>query len=61
MLDLDELSLKDKSIEDIINSEKWQRIWADNKLPTCARQCGKWDTNIISQSKDQFISLDKFK
>ena len=57
LIDMETLNLRHSTIQDIINSKAWQTVWThsfeNNKLPTCARQCGKWDKPILSQSKDQ--------
>lgn len=59
------LNLKNISIKELVESETWQSVWVssfvDNKLPTCARQCGKWDQSIVSQCRDQFLTLDTFE
>jgi MoaA/NifB/PqqE/SkfB family radical SAM enzyme len=59
------LNLRNISIKDLVNSEAWQSVWTtsfvNNKLPTCARQCGKWEQPIMSQCRDQFLNLDTFE
>ena len=47
-------------IKQIINSDEWQSIWhkkwtAEDKLITCARVCGKFNSVDIPQPSDQFV------
>jgi len=53
----------EKSIKDIINSKGWQNVWdaywAQNRLITCAKTCGK--NKKIAKPKDQFIKVTGFK
>lgn len=57
-------NLRNRSIQDIVNSEDWQTVWDDvfagNKLHVCARVCGKFPEPIISQCRDQFLDLENF-
>jgi MoaA/NifB/PqqE/SkfB family radical SAM enzyme len=61
---IEQFSLKERSLQEIIDSIEWQTIWDDsfkhNPLPICVRTCGKFAEPIISQSKDQFLKLDEF-
>lgn len=60
---IEDLNLHKKNIKEIVNSDKWQELWdrgIEDKLPVCARTCGTFKTPTISQSKDQFIKLEKF-
>jgi MoaA/NifB/PqqE/SkfB family radical SAM enzyme len=61
---IENFSLQNKSIQEIIDSIEWQTLWddsfKDNPLRVCTRTCGKFTESTISQSKDQFLKLDKF-
>lgn len=59
------INLANRSLENIVDSKEWQFVWNDSfigvdKLHVCARTCGKFKENLVSQSKDQFLKLDKF-
>lgn len=62
---VENLNLSSRSLKEIINSKEWASAWdiywGEKKLITCARTCGKHNTNPISQSKDQFIQKTTFK
>lgn len=53
------IDLHERSVKDIIDSDQWQTawdiFWNSNKLVTCSRTCGKWEEQIITQYRDQFI------
>jgi MoaA/NifB/PqqE/SkfB family radical SAM enzyme len=55
-------SLENRSIKDIIDSEQWQtawsKYWAEKKLATCAKTCGKFSQKIVSQYGDQFLNTE---
>lgn len=59
-----DLNLRNQSIKDIVDSEAWQTVWnkafKDNSLRVCTRTCGKFPEAPISQSRDQFLDLEKF-
>jgi len=61
---VEQFNLRNRKIEDIINSVEWQTIWNDvfkeNSLRVCARTCGKFPEVKISQCRDQFIELENF-
>ena len=48
-----------KGINQIVSSAIWQNIWEkkwnEEKMITCARVCGKFETTKFSQPNDQFI------
>lgn len=56
--------LRNRSIEDIVDSVEWQTLWNqafdDNTVLVCARVCGKFPEPIVSQCRDQFLELDNF-
>jgi MoaA/NifB/PqqE/SkfB family radical SAM enzyme len=53
------LSSTDKSIQEILNSESWQTVWAESwenkRLLTCARICGTSEKQLFSKPADQFV------
>lgn len=53
---IERLSALKYSIKEIINDDRWQRVWGEywssKKLYTCARVCGKTG---FSKPKDQFV------
>lgn len=55
---IDNLSALKHPLDEIIDREEWQSVWADywstKKLYTCARVCGRTPQNF-SKPKDQFI------
>jgi len=57
-------NLRDRSIKEVIDSTQWQEVWnkywADKKLATCARTCGKFPEKIITQYGDQFLKTEEF-
>jgi MoaA/NifB/PqqE/SkfB family radical SAM enzyme len=61
----DGLNLHKRSIKEIVNSREWQTVWNSsfetNSIMMCARVCGKFPANEISQCRDQFLELDTFK
>jgi MoaA/NifB/PqqE/SkfB family radical SAM enzyme len=61
---LEQFNLRNRSVKDIVDSDAWQNLWNQSfigeKLPVCARTCGKFEKPIISQCRDQFLDLDKF-
>lgn len=56
--------LRNRSIEEIVDSVEWQTLWnqafKDNSVLVCARVCGKFPEPIVSQCRDQFLDLDNF-
>lgn len=58
-------NLRNRSIQDIIDSIEWQTVWKEsfknNPMRICARTCGKFDNATISQSKDQFLEFERFE
>jgi MoaA/NifB/PqqE/SkfB family radical SAM enzyme len=61
---IQQFNLRVRALQDIINSTEWQTVWNDsfktNPLPICTRTCGKFPEPTISQTKDQFLKLNKF-
>ena len=61
---IEQFNLRNKSLEDIVNSDTWQTLWNQSftgeKLPVCARTCGKFEQPILSQCRDQFLDLEVF-
>ena len=61
---IENLNLRNRSIQEIVDSIEWQTLWNDSfindKLPVCGRTCGKFDEPIVSQCRDQFLELDTF-
>jgi len=61
---VEQFNLRNRSVEEIINSDTWQTVWDDtfkeNSLRVCTRTCGKFPEVSISQCRDQFIELEKF-
>jgi MoaA/NifB/PqqE/SkfB family radical SAM enzyme len=61
---IEQFNLHTRTIEEIVNSNEWQTIWDDtfknDKLHVCARTCGKWSNQVISQCRDQFLDLENF-
>ena len=61
---LEQLNLRNRSIDEIVDSPEWQSQWNESftgdKLHVCARTCGKFDEPILSQCRDQFLDLDTF-
>lgn len=61
---IEQFNLRHRTIKEIVDSEAWQTIWNDtfenDKMPVCARTCGKWDQQLISQCRDQFLDLEEF-
>jgi len=61
---VEQFNLRNRTIQEIIDSNEWQTIWdqtfKDKSLRVCTRTCGKFDKPTISQSRDQFIELEKF-
>jgi MoaA/NifB/PqqE/SkfB family radical SAM enzyme len=62
---LEQFNLRNRSIEEIVNSAEWQTVWdesfKDNTLHVCARTCGKFPEPVVSQCRDQFLDLDNFQ
>lgn len=60
----EQLNLRKRSIREIIDSDQWQTLWDNSftgeKIPVCARTCGKFDKPILSQCRDQFLDLSNF-
>ena len=59
------LNIKDRTIQDIVDSKEWQTLWdknfqGPNKLHMCARTCGKFSTINISQHDEQIIKQTEF-
>jgi len=58
------INLRTHSIKDIVDSIEWQNVWdasfTVDKIPVCARTCGKFNQPVISQCRDQFLELDEF-
>jgi MoaA/NifB/PqqE/SkfB family radical SAM enzyme len=61
---IEQFNLRHRTIKEIVDSEAWQTIWNDtfenDKMPVCARTCGKWNQQLISQCRDQFLDLEEF-
>lgn len=61
---IEQFNIRNRSIQEIINSTEWQTVWddvfANNELMVCARVCGKFPEKIISQCRDQFVELENF-
>lgn len=61
---IEKFNLRLHSVEKIVNGEAWQTLWNQSftgeKLPVCARTCGKFDKPILSQCRDQFLDLENF-
>jgi MoaA/NifB/PqqE/SkfB family radical SAM enzyme len=59
--ELGSISLNDRTMEQIVDSNEWQTLWdkafTNNSLMVCSRTCGKYPEQLISQSRDQFIEL----
>jgi MoaA/NifB/PqqE/SkfB family radical SAM enzyme len=57
-------NLHKHTIEEIVNSDAWQHLWDESftksKLHVCSRTCGKFDQDIVSQCRDQFLDLENF-
>ena len=57
-------NLRNRTIQDIVDSDTWQTVWNDgfkNNTPlVCVRTCGKFPEPTISQCRDQFIDLENF-
>jgi MoaA/NifB/PqqE/SkfB family radical SAM enzyme len=62
---LEQFNLRNRTIQEIVDSEEWQTIWdesfKDNTLHVCARTCGKFPEPVISQCRDQFLDLENFQ
>lgn len=58
------LNLRKQSAKEIVNSQAWQTLWnksfTDEKIPVCARTCGKFEKPVLSQCRDQFLDLSEF-
>lgn len=56
--------LRNKTIEEIVDSTEWQTLWdqafKDNSVLVCARVCGKFPEHVVSQCRDQFLDLENF-
>ena len=63
--DRENFNLRKNTIEQIVETKFWQTEWdksfVNNKLPICARICGKWKEDIMSACKDEFLELTRFK
>jgi len=61
---VERFNLRDRTIEEIVDSNEWQTVWNENftknTLRVCTRTCGKFPEVEISQCRDQFIELEKF-
>ena len=61
---IEQFNLRHHSVEEIVNGDAWQTLWDESftgeKLPVCARTCGKFDKPILSQCRDQFLEFEKF-
>lgn len=61
---VEKFNLRNRTIEEIINSHEWQTVWdktfKENSLRVCTRTCGKFPEVAISQCRDQFIELENF-
>jgi MoaA/NifB/PqqE/SkfB family radical SAM enzyme len=57
---IENISAVNKSIKEIINSDKWQSIWADyweqKQLITCARICGTGLAKRVSNPQEQIVN-----
>jgi MoaA/NifB/PqqE/SkfB family radical SAM enzyme len=62
---LEQFNLRNRTIQEIVDSKEWQTIWdesfKDNTLHVCARTCGKFPEPVISQCRDQFLDLENFQ
>lgn len=61
---MEQFNLRNRTIEEIINSAEWQTVWDDtfkeNSLRVCTRTCGKFPEPVVSQCRDQFLNLEEF-
>jgi MoaA/NifB/PqqE/SkfB family radical SAM enzyme len=61
---LEGLDLKNKSIEEIVDSEEWQTVWnkkfENRSLLMCVRVCGKFAEDKISQPQEGLLELKEF-
>lgn len=61
---IEQFNLRNRTVKEIIDSDAWQTVWDDvfakNDLMVCARVCGKFPENNISQCRDQFLDLENF-
>ena len=61
---LEFFNLHNKSILEIIESEQWQKIWNysfdEKNIIMCAKICGKFPKQQISQTKDERVNLESF-
>lgn len=61
---MENLNLRNRSIQEIVDSEKWQTVWdngfKENTPLACVRTCGKFPEPTISQCRDQFLDLENF-
>jgi MoaA/NifB/PqqE/SkfB family radical SAM enzyme len=61
---IEQLNLRNRSIQEIVSSDTWQTVWDESfkgeKLPVCARTCGKFKEPVLSQCRDQFLDLSEF-
>lgn len=61
---MEQFNLRNRTIEEIVDSVEWQTVWdetfKDNSLRVCTRVCGKFPEPVISQCRDQFLDLEKF-
>jgi hypothetical protein len=62
---IEKLDIDKSSVKEIVDSDMWQTVWDDNfngsnKLHVCARVCGKFPEQVVSQCRDQFLDLDNF-
>lgn len=61
---LEQFNLRNRTIQDIVDSNEWQTVWDDsfkkNTPLVCVRTCGKFPEPTISQCRDQFLDLKEF-
>jgi hypothetical protein len=61
---MEQFNLRNRTIEEIVNSDAWQTAWNDsfknNPLRVCTRTCGKFPNPTLSQWRDQFLDLKEF-
>jgi hypothetical protein len=64
MMQLGEVNVLKRLLENIINSDEYQSIWEDmwrnNKSIVCARTCGRHPEAKISKNTDQFFEYTEF-
>ena len=60
---MDQLSLHNKTIKEIVNSTEWQTAWNDavrtNCVNVCARVCGNFKDKNLNRTRNHFTDLKK--